>query len=105
MPEIRELQGYRQRRLRRTLILLIPGLLFFCLIWSGGSKEGSGVLLWTGIIGFVASALAAVIEFEWHKRHFRCPNCDRITQMDKSGIPLRFFCQRCDVLWKTGMSA
>lgn len=64
---------------------------------------------WWWAAGFGAALIAAVAATIWQMNNFHCPDCKQhiptsVNTAGRSGVPINFYCSRCDVLWEAGLS-
>lgn len=99
-------QRFRRRYILRNIILIVPPLIAFLLVWAdGGSFD---LTFWLAVAFFLAWIAAWIFRDAVLLRSYRCPSCkQRIrspTIPDRAvGDPIRFHCPKCDIEWDTGL--
>lgn len=97
---------FTRRYVLRSMILLVPPLVAFVLLWRAGSRFDSA--FWPAAIFFVAWIVAWIILDAVMFRAYRCPSCgQRIRHSTirnrSAGDPIRYYCPKCDIEWDTGL--
>lgn len=109
MPQHRQCEEYAERRLLLAVPSMILGFVSFALIGIGGSHGRSRLLVEIGIAGLITCVVFVVVMIAWQNRHFRCPQCGNIIPVHYVSYDhgrrstVEFICQRCDIVWHTGV--
>ncbi len=92
--------------LLRGLAVMAPGIAAFVVLWRR-FPQTDGVF-WAAVAAFLLSCLGCVVInlIPWK---FKCPECgeqirDRIPVERVFNIRVQFYCDRCDIIWDTGMT-
>lgn len=97
---------FKRRYIVRTLLLLVPPLVAFAVLWR---ESGSmGLRFWLALAFFIVWLLAWIALDRAMLRAYRCPACGQrirtptIPHRDV-GDPIDYRCPRCDRTWSTGL--
>ena len=106
MTTIKTDHRFRKRYILRNIILIVPPLIAFLLVWLDGGRLG--LTFWLAVVFFVAWITAWIFWDAVILRTYRCPSCaQRIrntTIPDRAaGDAIRFHCPTCDIEWDSGL--
>ena len=97
---------FKKRFGLRSVLLLLPALAAFLIIWRSSTQSGS--IPWLAVGFFVAWIVAWIAADTNMWRNYRCPDCgQRIKSptipVRNYGDPIHYYCDKCDIEWATGL--
>lgn len=105
-PEVREAHGFGARHVGKNLLLTLPFVVLLVATFLRASEGRWDKWTWLGIGVFVIGAWVGRILERDRWAAFRCAECGERPGAPElaPGAALDFHCQRCGILWTTGLS-
>jgi hypothetical protein len=97
---------FRNRYVLRNIILIVPPLVAFLLVWL--DRGNFDFTFWLAIAFFIAWIVAWIFLDAGMLRGYHCPSCGQGIRTETIpertfGDPIRFYCPKCDIEWDTGL--
>lgn len=95
---------FGRQHMLRNVVLAIPPVIIFAVLWQRGEETDSTTWLLSGF--FVLWIAGWILADVFYFKRYRCPACGATIRQPtivsrKPGDPIRYYCRKCEVEWDT----